>query len=66
MTEIDQKYQPIKFGFKFSEESIEFLDKLVYIDSNNSRLPSTKKQVTVKAIYMVNWHIRSHLKKYFL
>ena len=45
MNEINQKHQSIKFDFKFSKESIEFLDTLVYIDSKN-RLQTTlyKKQ----------------------
>ena len=38
--EINQKYQSIKFDFKFSKESIEFLGTLVYIDSKN-RLQNT-------------------------
>ena len=38
--EINQKHQSIKFDFKFSKESIEFLDTLVYIDSKN-RLQTT-------------------------
>ena len=40
MNEINQKHQSIKFDFKFSKENIEFLDTLVYIDSN-SRLQTT-------------------------
>ena len=40
MNEINQKYQSIKFNFKLSKESIEFLDTLVYIDSKN-RLQTT-------------------------
>ena len=40
MNEINQKHQSIKFDFKFSKESIEFLDTLVYIDSKN-RLRTT-------------------------
>ena len=45
MNEINQKHQSIKFDFKFSKESIAFLDTLVYIDSK-SRLQITlyKKQ----------------------
>ena len=35
MNEINQKHQSIKIDFEFSKESIEFLDTLVYIDSNN-------------------------------
>ena len=35
MNEINQKHQSIKFDFKFSKESIEFLDTLVYIGSKN-------------------------------
>ena len=35
MNEINQKHHSIKFDFKFSKESIEFLEKLVYIDSKN-------------------------------
>ena len=31
MNETNQKYQSVKFGFKFSKESIEFLDILIYI-----------------------------------
>ena len=40
MNKINQKHQSIKFDFKFSKESIEFLDTLVYIDSKN-RLQTT-------------------------
>ena len=40
MNEINQKHQSIKFDFMFSKENIEFLDTLVYIDSN-SRLQTT-------------------------
>ena len=40
MNEINQNYQSVKFDFKFSKESIEFLDTLVYIDSKN-RLQTT-------------------------
>ena len=35
MNEINQKHQSIKFDFKFSKESIEFLETLLYIDSKN-------------------------------
>ena len=62
MNEINQKQQSIKFDFKFSKENIEFLDTLVYIDS---RSPSTKNQLTVKAIYMQNQHTHSYLKIVF-
>ena len=40
MNEINQKHQSIKFDFKFLKENIEYLDTLVYIDSNN-RLQTT-------------------------
>ena len=40
MNEINEKHHSIKFDFKFSKESIEFLDTLVYIDSK-SRLQTT-------------------------
>ena len=40
LNEINQKHQSVKFDFKFSKESIEFLDTLVYIDSKN-RLQTT-------------------------
>ena len=40
MNEINQKHQSIKFDFKSSKENIEFLDTLVYINSNN-RLQTT-------------------------
>ena len=66
MNEINQKHQSIKFDFKFSKESIEFLDTLVFMDARtDSRSPSTKNQLTVKTIYMRNRHTRSHLKKVF-
>ena len=35
MNKINQKQQSIKFDFKFSKENIEFLDALMYIDSNS-------------------------------
>ena len=38
--EINKKHQPIKFDFKFSKESIEFLGIIVYIDSKK-RLQTT-------------------------
>ena len=40
MNEINQKHQSVKFDFKFSKESIELMNTLVYIDSNN-RLQTT-------------------------
>ena len=40
MNEINQKHQSIKFDFKFSKESIKFLNTLVYIHSKN-RLQTT-------------------------
>ena len=68
INEINQKHQSIKFNFTFSKESIEFLDKLVYFESNkqetrDSEPPSTTNQLTVKTINMLNRHTRSHLKK---
>ena len=36
MNEINQKHQSIKYDFKFSKESIEFPDTLVYIDSKQT------------------------------
>ena len=62
MNEINQKHQSIKFDFKFSKESIEFMDTLVYFDSKN-RPTSTKHQLTAKTIYIQNRHTRSHLQK---
>ena len=35
INKINEKHQSIKFDFKFSKENKEFLDTLVYIDSNN-------------------------------
>ena len=35
INETNQKHQSIIFNFKFSKENIEFLDILVYIDSEN-------------------------------
>ena len=57
MNEINQKYQSIKFNFKLSKESIEFLDILVYIDSKN-RLQTTlyKKTTDSQNFYMQNRH----------
>ena len=40
MNKINQKHQSVKFDFKFSKESIEFLDTFVYVNSNN-RLQNT-------------------------
>ena len=40
MNEINQNHQSIKFDFKFSKESIEFMDTLVYTDGKN-RLHTT-------------------------
>ena len=46
MNKINQKHQSIKFDFKFSKESIEFLDTLVYIDSNNRLQTNLYKKPT--------------------
>ena len=46
MNEINQKHQSIKFYFKFSKESIEFLDTLVYIDSKNRFHTTLYKKTT--------------------
>ena len=64
MNEINQKHQSAKFDFMFSKESLEFLDRLVYIDSNN-RLQTTlyKKPTGCQNNYMLNRHTHSHLKK---
>ena len=40
MNKINQKHQAIKFDFKFSKESIEFLDTLIHTDRKN-RLQTT-------------------------
>ena len=40
MNEINQKHQSIKFDFKFSKKSIEFLDTLIHTDRKN-RLQTT-------------------------
>ena len=40
LNEINQHINKRNFDFKFSKESIEYLDTLVYIDSNN-RLQTT-------------------------
>ena len=45
MNEINQKHHSIKFDFKFSRESIEFLDT-VYIDSKNRLLTTLYKKPT--------------------
>ena len=46
MNEIYQKTQSIKFDFKFSKENVEFLDTLVYIDSNNRLQTTLYKKAT--------------------
>ena len=46
MNKINQKHQSIKFDFEFSKESIEFLDTLVYIDSNNRLQTNLYKKPT--------------------
>ena len=53
MNEINQKHQSIKFYFKFSKESIEFLDTLVYIDSKN-RLHITRSYL--KKVFRIVRH----------
>ena len=63
MNEINQKYQPFKFDFKFSKESIEFLDTLVYIDNKNRLQTILDKKPTDCQNYR-NRHARSHLKNY--
>ena len=57
MNEINQKYQSIKFDFKLSKESIEFLDTLVYIDSKN-RLQTIlyNKTTDCQNFYIRNQH----------
>ena len=46
MNEINQKHQSIKLDFKFSKESIEFLDTLVNIDSKNRLHTTLYKKLT--------------------
>ena len=46
MKEINQKHQSIKSDFKFSKESIEFLDTLVYIDSKKRLQTNLYKKPT--------------------
>ena len=46
MNEINQKHQSIKFDFKFSKENIEYLDTLVYINSNNRLQTNLYKKTT--------------------
>ena len=46
MNEINQKHQSIKFDFKFSKESIEFLDTLVDIASKNGLQATLYKKPT--------------------
>ena len=52
MNEINQKHQSIKFDFKFSKESIEFLDTLVYIDSKNRLQTTLYKKTTYCQNYL--------------
>ena len=46
MNKINQKHQSIKFDFKFSKESIYFLDTLVYINSQNRLQITLYKKTT--------------------
>ena len=48
MNKMNQKHRPIKFDFKFSKESIEFLETLMYIDSSIS--PCTKTNLLPKLL----------------
>ena len=50
--------------FPVLKENIEFLDTLVYVDSNN-RLQTFlyKKKLIVKTNGILNWHTRSYLRK---
>ena len=50
--------------FQVLKENIEFLDTLVYVDSNN-RLQTFlyKKKLIVKNNYMLNWHTRPYLRE---
>ena len=56
MNEINPKHQSIKFDFKFSKESIEFLDTLVYIDSKNRLHTTLYKKSTDCQNYL---HVKS-------
>ena len=64
MKERSQKHQSIKFDFKFSKESIEFLDTLVYIDSKNRLQTTLSKKPTdcQNYLHMKSAHLFS-LKK---
>ena len=50
--------------FPVLKENIEYLDTLVYVDSNN-RLQTFlyKKKLIVKTNCILNWHTRSYLRK---
>ena len=53
INEINEKHQSIKLDFNFSKESIEFLDTLMYIHSNNRSQTTpvlTLKKYPVQAI----------------
>ena len=45
--EINKKHQSIKFDFKFSKESIEFMETLVYIDSKTTLYKFYRLQTTL-------------------
>ena len=64
MNEINQKHQSVKFDFKFSKESIELMNTLVYIDSNNRLQTTLYKKPTDCQNYLhaKSAHLFSHKK----
>ena len=52
MKEINKTQQPIKFDFNFSKRITEFLDTLVYIDSNSRIQAALNKKPTDSQNYL--------------
>ena len=52
MNKINQKHQSIKFDFKFSRESTEILDTLVYINYKNRLQTTLYKKPTNNKNYL--------------
>ena len=50
--ELNQKHKTIKFNFKYSKTKIEFLDVLVYKDSNNKLQTTLYKKPTDRQSYL--------------
>ena len=52
MSDLNKKHPSIKFGFKYSQTKIEFLDVLVYKDNNNMLQTTISRKPTDRQNYL--------------